>query len=62
MTGMRASHICFGCGVDRLAWAGLLAGAMIGRPLALRAILPPRLVGAFARLWLCDGLAPPGGR
>lgn len=44
--------------------AGLLAGAMIGRPvarLALRAILPPRLVGAFGVLWLCDGLPPPRG-
>ncbi|MHC4948336.1 MAG: hypothetical protein ACYTG1_08750, partial [Planctomycetota bacterium] len=41
-------------------WAGMLLGRSIVRGL-VRALLPPRLRGALAGLWTCDGLDPPSG-
>ena len=48
-----------------IAFGGLMfaVGLMIGRPLVrafVRAMLPPRLRGALAALWIADGLPPPG--
>jgi hypothetical protein len=48
-----------------IAVGGLMfvIGLMIGRPVVrafVRAMLPPRLRGALAILWLADGLPPPG--
>lgn len=43
----------------------ILLGACTGRPMArftVRLLLPPRLRGPLAGLWLCDGLEPPATR
>lgn len=42
----------------------MLLGVWLGRPIArvvVRMLLPPRLCGSLADLWLCEGLEPPYG-
>lgn len=48
-----------------LAAVPLFLGMISGRPLArlyVRLVLPPRLRGPLATLWIADGLSPPSGR
>jgi hypothetical protein len=51
--------------IASLAWGfmWLSLGLMIGRPVArglVTLMLPPRMRGSLAGLWLTDGLTPPG--
>lgn len=48
-----------------LAMIPLFLGMISGRPLArlyVRLVLPPRLRGSLATLWITDGLSPPSAR
>lgn len=60
MVGLTPFVLSAGLGVIPL-WLGMIAGRPIAR-LVIRLLLPPRLRGPLATLWIADGLSPPGIR